>query len=193
MAGCSSTRTVSEMDNYPLTPFPRSYWVLPGSLLAGFYPGSQDPVEAGAKLQALFDVGIRCIVNLMEPGERDRSGLLFSDYSGIFAEIAAGQAQEVCCLRFPVRDLDVPNEAIMGQILEAIDAAIEAGRPVYVHCWGGIGRTGTVVGCFLICRGMADPETVIEQIRQLREGVDAQWHRLSPETQGQIEFVRSWA
>lgn len=65
------------------TPYPRSYWVMPGRLLAGYYPGAPDPVEAAGKLQALFDVGIRCIVNLMEPDERDyRHGCRFTDYSG---------------------------------------------------------------------------------------------------------------
>lgn len=181
------------MKTNPPTPFPRSYWVIPGNLLAGFYPGSQDSIEAGAKLQALFDIGIRCIVNLMEPHERDHNGLLFADYSAVFSEIAAEQEETVSCLRFPVRDLDVPEVGVMHQILDAIDEAIEAVRPVYVHCWGGIGRTGTTVGCYLIRRGLADVETAIERIQQLREGVDAQWHRPSPETRTQIEFVRSWA
>ena len=39
-----------------LTPFPRSYWVMPGRLLVGYYPGAPDPVEAAGKLQALFDL-----------------------------------------------------------------------------------------------------------------------------------------
>lgn len=176
-----------------LTPYPRSYWVMPGRLLAGYYPGAPDPVEAAGKLQVLFDVGIRCIVNLMEPDERDhRHGGLFADYSGIFAEIAAEQQEAVSCLRFPVPDLQVPDIDTMHRILDAIDAAIEAGRPVYVHCWSGIGRTGTAVGCCLIRRGLAAPETVVETIRRLREGVDAQWSRPSPETRAQIDFVRSW-
>jgi hypothetical protein len=38
------------------TPYPRSYWVMPGRLLAGYYPGAPDPVEAAGKLQALFDL-----------------------------------------------------------------------------------------------------------------------------------------
>ncbi|MSR27507.1 MAG: hypothetical protein EXS06_10930, partial [Planctomycetaceae bacterium] len=37
-------------------------------------------------------------------------------------------------------------------ILADIDAELAAGRPVYVHCWGGVGRTGTVVGLVHVAR-----------------------------------------
>lgn len=43
------------MNPSSITPYPRSYWVVPGRLLAGFYPGAPEPVEAAGKLQALFD------------------------------------------------------------------------------------------------------------------------------------------
>jgi protein-tyrosine phosphatase len=36
---------------------------------------------------------------------------------------------------------------LMTTILDAIDESMTAGKPVYVHCWGGMGRTGTVIGC----------------------------------------------
>lgn len=39
------------------------------------------------------------------------------------------------------------NEMPGIRILDAIDARLEAGKSVYVHCWGGIGRTDTVAGC----------------------------------------------
>jgi hypothetical protein len=186
---------------YP-TPCPRSYWVIPARLLAGAFPGDKNEAEASGtcrdvagrrspKLQALFDAGIRCIVNLMEPDERDHQGDLFADYAPLFKEIAAKSGERVSCRRFPVPDLGVPDIATMQRILDTIDAAIADRIPVYVHCWGGIGRTGTVVGCFLIRRGLAEGETVIERIHDLRY-TDTERHRPSPETRGQIEFVRSW-
>src|SRR4029077_11114909 len=52
--------------------------------------------------------------------------------------------------RFPIVDLDVPSVARMREILTQIARALEGDAPVYVHCWGGIGRTGTVVGCWLV-------------------------------------------
>jgi hypothetical protein len=48
-------------------PFNRSYWVVPGKLLAGGYPGSENPVEEERKLKGLFQAGIRHVISLMEP------------------------------------------------------------------------------------------------------------------------------
>ena len=44
-------------------PFPRSYWVIPGLLLAGAYPGAKDANEAEEKLSGLLNVGIRKILS----------------------------------------------------------------------------------------------------------------------------------
>ena len=177
-------------EEYP-TPYPRSYWVISCRLLAGAFPGARDNGEAAEKLRSLFDAGIRCIVNLMEPDERDHSGALFFDYAPVFERIAAERGASVRCLRVPVPDLGVPDAATMNSILDAIDAAIAAGMPVYVHCWGGIGRTGTVVGCFLVRHGLAAPERAIERIHDLRY-TDAERHRPSPETSIQIRMVETW-
>ena len=47
-------------------PFPRSYWVVPGALCAGAYPGDPDTGVGQQKLAALLDLGICHVVNLME-------------------------------------------------------------------------------------------------------------------------------
>ena len=46
---------------------------------------------------------------------------------------------------------------------------INGGGMVYVHCWGGKGRTCTVVGCLLIDGGL-DYESTIARIAELRAG-----------------------
>lgn len=61
--------TVVKEPLIPSVPFGRSYWVVPGKLLAGFYPRSLDPKEAHMKLKSLLDHGIRHVINLMEPNE----------------------------------------------------------------------------------------------------------------------------
>jgi len=60
--------------------FNRSYWVVPGKLLAGCYPGSEDPMEEERNLKGLIQAGIRHVISLMETQEYDRSDDPFPPY-----------------------------------------------------------------------------------------------------------------
>ena len=169
-------------------PATSSYWVWPGFLLAGAYPGDADPAKHAQKVEALVNAGIRIFVNLMEEHETNYSGEPFAPYQGL-----AGQFwPEVVCVRHPIRDLAVPTVPQMADILDAIDDAVEVGKPVYVHCWGGVGRTGTVVGCWLLRHHLAEPPDVLDVLMQLRRQDQERRHRSSPETGEQRQFVQQW-
>ena len=74
----------------------------------------------------------------------------------------------------------------MIQILDSIDQSIDEGLPV-----GGVGRTGTVVGCYLIRHGIATQSDVLDRIAFLRrEELTA--YRQSPETLEQRRMVQNW-
>ncbi len=173
-------------------PFERSYWVVPGQFLAGFYPGDLDRAVAESKLTSLLGCGIRCLVNLMPRNELDHEGHLFAPYDRQFRRLGAAQGVEVAIRRLPIRDGDVPTRTTMRRILDTIDGCIDRGCPVYVHCWGGVGRTGTVVGCWLARHGFATGDAAIARIAEMRRGDLARRDRLSPETEAQRELVRSW-
>lgn len=79
----------------------------------------------------------------------------------------------------------------MIRILDHIDQKINSNLPVYVHCWGGRGRTATVVGCYLARHGFAFGKDVIGTIQRLRENVSDS-HEPSPETKVQVDMVVSW-
>jgi hypothetical protein len=136
-----------------IIPFDRSYWVVPGRLLAGLYPSSDDQGEASDKLQRLLGVGVRHVINLTEPVEKNWKGVPLSDYEPELKAIANQQKLQIACRRHKIRDLDVPTIDMMKLILNDIDEAMRASKAVYVHCWGGRGRTGVVVGCFLARHG----------------------------------------
>jgi ADP-ribosyl-[dinitrogen reductase] hydrolase len=172
-----------------VTPVPldRSYWVVPGKFLAGAYPGDLTPDKAEEKIRELISAGIRCIVDLTSEGDRNLSGQHLMTYRHYVDALAPGAYH-----RKPITDLDVPSRDEMREILDLVDAAISSNRPVYVHCLGGIGRTGTVVGCWLARHGIAAGAAVMGTIRKLR-GNDPHRHIESPETSRQRRFVSEWS
>ncbi|MHB8898341.1 MAG: protein-tyrosine phosphatase family protein [Thermoguttaceae bacterium] len=169
-------------------PTSSSYWVVPGLLLAGAYPGAKDPEERLVRVKVLLDAGIRNFVSLMEVDETNHDGERFVPYENVAREVCPG----VSCFRHPIQDLSIPSRAEMKAILTAIDASVAAQSPAYVHCWGGVGRTGTVIGCWLLRHGLADPATVLKVLMELRQQDRDRRHRMSPETPEQQQFVKRW-
>jgi ADP-ribosylglycohydrolase len=94
--------------------------------------------------------------------------------------------------RFPIRDCDTPSPSLMAEIQSTLAAAVEAGHVVYVHCWGGHGRTGTVAGCWLTSRGnAADQALKLMKDRRAHDKRLAAEH--APQTAAQRAFVSKWA
>ena len=167
-----------------MTPPHDAYWVEPGRLLAGPYPGAKAGVEAEVKLEDFLDLGVTCFVDLTEEGE---AGL--RPYAALLRDLAARRGVAVTHLRLPIRDVDVCPAWRMQSIQQAIANALDAGEVVYVHCWGGVGRTGTVIGCRLAERRGGDD--ALRQIQRLRAHTQRA-HRTSPETSSQRRMVRDW-
>jgi hypothetical protein len=173
-------------------PTNRCYWVVPDKFLAGAYPGSAKPDEHRNRIEALWNSGVRTFVNLVEEDESNNSGQPFARYDDILRDLAAVANTQVAHLRFPVKEVSIPSIDRMRSILDAIDLSLAAGRPVYVHCFGGIGRTGTVVCCWLLRHGLSTPGEVLGHLRALRQADEVRRDRMSPETKAQIEFACDW-
>ena len=172
-------------------PFNRSYWVVPGKLLAGRYPGSEDPIEQERNLKGLIQAGIRHVISLMEPQEYGRSDDPFPPYVDHLETISGTMKISVTFDQISIKDFSVPTERQMVRILNQIDICVKYDKPVYVHCWGGKGRTGTVVGCYLARHGFATGNDVVKKIKELRKNTE-EFSDPSPETREQINMVINW-
>lgn len=178
--------TLASPDASP--PTPSSYWVVPDLLLAGAYPGHPQAEKHRARVESLVNAGIRVFVSLMEPHEVNNDGNPFTPYAGLAQQLCP----EIVCIRYPIRDCQVPTGAEMLRILDELDGRLKTRKPVYVHCWGGVGRTGTVVGCWLLRHKLATPSDVLDVLRQLRQQDEERGHRTAPETPEQRVFVQRW-
>ena len=117
-------------------PIEMCYWMVPGRFLAGEYPRNLDTPSSIEKLARLTAAGVSAFIDLTEDQEPLKP----------YAYLLNGPSHE----RFGIRDRHAPaTDELTKHALDAIDRHLEAGRTVYVHCWGGVGRTGTIIGCWL--------------------------------------------
>lgn len=175
------------------TPCNRTYWVVDDALLAGAYPGRPEPADHRQRIKSLFDAGMRTFINLQEENETNNSGKPFVRYDNELRQIVSDRGEQIAHLRFPIPDGGTTSADRMRCILDAIDLSLAADRRVYVHCFGGMGRTGTTVCCWLLRHGLASTENVLELLTQLRQAdvERADWR--APENEQQTAFVLSWA
>lgn len=159
-------------------PIEQCYWIVPGRFLAGEYPRNVDERSSPEKIDALLHAGVTTFIDLTEENE-------LHPYSGLMGTAAFHR-------RFPIRDRSVPKslEATVA-ILDTIDRSIADGGRVYVHCWGGVGRTGVIVGCWLARHGFPGEQALV-RLRELWRQCPKSRYRQSPETREQEQYVLHW-
>ena len=171
-----------ELDDaqWPHDDFLHAWWVQPGRLLAGEYPCHPDPVRACLKVDLLVDAGVRTFVDLTTSAD----GL--APYQPFLDEVVESRQLDLRREQFPIPDLGVVEDHRYDEVLGLIEEHADRGV-VYVHCWGGVGRTGTVVGCLLADEGL-DHQQVIDRLDDLRSST-RKARRMAPEMPAQVDVL----
>lgn len=69
----------------------------------------------------------------------------------------------------PVADFTAPTLRQVEQAIASIDDFFAQGLAVAMHCRAGLGRTGTVLACYLVSQG-SPAKQAIEEVRMKRPG-----------------------
>ena len=174
-----------------MRPIENCYVVPDTRLIAGEYPGTLPgdvSTDLEEKLAQFLDAGVTVFLDLTDPAD----GL--APYETALRALAARRGIEVLYERLTIRDMDVCDKQHMNRILNAIDAYLSAGHTLYVHCWGGVGRTGTVIGCWLVRHGKSGRDALVEVGRLFATMSEAKrrWHPEVPQTKAQRRMVEMW-
>lgn len=147
-------------------------------LFAGEYPGDLNNPEQ--KVNLFLDFGITNFIDLTEEGELLPYHQFLPDQCGH--------------RRFPIQDVSTPEDckSVYELMLQLDTILTNPLNKVYIHCWGGVGRTGLIVGCYYVYRG----ETYQQALSHLKESFKQcpkSEHRRTPETRNQEEFIKDFA
>jgi hypothetical protein len=168
-------------------PISEAYWVVPECFLAGGYPASTrgDDFTTRQRLTAFLKAGFNTYIDLTREDE-------LPPYLPILQEEAGYYGISIDYQRLNIQDRGLPSRSQMAGLLDTVDMALDAGRKVFMHCWGGVGRTGTAVGCWLVRHGMTGEAAFIRLGELYRTSDQSSLFPRSPETDAQVKFILDW-
>lgn len=158
------------------------YCVVENKFLAGEYPRNKDEKTSQDKIDALIGLGVTAFIDLTHDADRMEP----------YTHLLDNKSRGISYQRFPIPDVSIPVSGITTkEILDTIDQHIANGRMVYVHCWGGVGRTGVIVGCWLARHGFSGKAALTRLHELWRQNPKSRFKR-SPETPAQEQYIMEW-
>lgn len=148
-----------------------------GIIYAGEYPGDKNGEFAKHKLEHMHHFGVRHFIDLTEEGE-------LTPYNHLLPK-------DTTYTRFPIPDCGAPKSIEdVQRLLLRIEELKKMEGYIYLHCWGGVGRTGTIVACYL-AQNREEPnlEHALEVLRRQFSEMPKSAYRKTPETKEQVDFI----
>jgi protein-tyrosine phosphatase len=140
---------------------PNFAWVEAGRVARG-----QQPALTIAAYRELQACGVTSVLSLRPTIEYPENERL---------RYAVEEERDLCAalgLRFlhvPCTDFQAPRPGSVIRALRLLDAEVEQGNAVYVHCLAGVGRTGVVCGAWQLLRSASGTETLRQFARFAHE------------------------
>ena len=122
-------------------------WLIPEKLAGSAIPTSFEEIKW------LIDGGVKSIVTVREESLDD-------DW-----------IKNINYLHIHSNDMGVPEFEDLIKAVDFIHQRITNNEPVMVHCLAGLGRTGTVLACYLIKYQKLSADDSIQKVRENRPGL----------------------
>ena len=121
-------------------------WLIEGKLAGSAIPTSFEEIKW------LVDGGVKSIVTVREESLDD-------DW-----------IKNINYLHIHSNDMGVPEFEDLVKAVDFIHQRITNNEPVMVHCLAGLGRTGTILACYLIKYQKLSADDSIQKVRESRPG-----------------------
>eukprot|EP00884_Botryococcus_braunii_P010045 jgi/Botrbrau1/19041/Bobra.0100s0068.2 len=198
-----------EMPPLPRFPIRSSYmagptfwsnWVVKDRVLAGAFPGSVCDDDTDQLLVRLLRLGINVFVclqlevdlNTQESQWRNGTSLrpYFQDLKKILQTGRVRNARRAEFIHLPIEDGGVAPDDSMDMLANMCLQRIKDGDKLYIHCWGGHGRTGTLVALLLARLYRLTPESALRYTQALHDCRRDPQRVASPTTSVQLQQVK---
>jgi hypothetical protein len=155
-----------------------TWWGIEDQILCGEYPYTAQ--ASSHKIEALIECGFDVFVDLTHPDD----GL--EQYQG---DLVLSTCDNLTIIKCPIPDDGVVDIKTYLNLITKIAVSMDQGEKIYIHCWGGVGRTATVMGGLLAVCKRWPAELIFQYMDQQREGT-AKADRPAPYTAQQRDIVR---